>query len=443
MGWRDWLDKHARWRRVIRVAGWSVLLLPWALLAVLLIAALRAGTTTAIVRHPIETLVAYQRVEHNQGPWGHLQIEPIIVEAPLAFFSPIVPPPAVRQWVFRDMALERIKATLERVGLPADDIQTLVRTARAEPAINGFVVEVPDAVQWNLPSATRAALYLELARSRDNMSAYANPCFFRGRDIDEWFANSQVPDAIVRQLRPLVYREDRTLFIADVPLILPRIESPIDRMRLLRALKRAAALSVKLRIEEEQDVADLIAYWGVNGRTARVESLLESSRHQPGGTLLDIVYLLPPFARTRLNTYINPTRSNDGVRRDCHWTSFNFFTAQPDDRFGGDVEAVMALAGTRFDPVSPPLQFGDVILLTLNDEVVIHSCNYIADNIVFTKNGSTASAPFVLDRLDDVLTLYRLCGPVAVQYMRHKPADLIAPPPSSREAAFPVDTLAE
>ena len=51
---------------------------------------------------------------------------------------------------------------------------------------------------------------------------------------------------------------------------------------------------------------------------------------------------------------------------------------------------------------------------------VIHSCVYIADNIVFTKNGSASSSPWILMDLEDVIAFYSSEKPLDIQRYRRK-----------------------
>ncbi|MFM7354079.1 MAG: hypothetical protein ACKO1G_13865, partial [Microcystis aeruginosa] len=58
----------------------------------------------------------------------------------------------------------------------------------------------------------------------------------------------------------------------------------------------------------------------------------------------------------------------------------------PDDGLN-DPAYVGTVLKDQYQPVVGHPQFGDIVLLTLPDGSSIHSAVYIADNIVFTKNG--------------------------------------------------------
>jgi hypothetical protein len=76
----------------------------------------------------------------------------------------------------------------------------------------------------------------------------------------------------------------------------------------------------------------LVRYWGRGGRERQVRPLLESLAQFRRGQSIDIVHLLPAFARRLLYTYPRPAHDGHDVLRDCHWSSLNFFADQPDDQ---------------------------------------------------------------------------------------------------------------
>ena len=51
-------------------------------------------------------------------------------------------------------------------------------------------------------------------------------------------------------------------------------------------------------------------------------------------------------------------------------------------------------------------QYGDVLMLSLPDGSIVHSAVYLADDIVFTKNGDTSVHPWMLSRIPDMLAQY-------------------------------------
>src|SRR5262249_14860838 len=132
---------------------------------------------------------------------------------------------------------------------------------------------------------------------------------------------------------------------------------------------------------------------------------------------LDIAHLLPPFPRKRIYTY--PSPSDPYVkRRDCVWTAMNFLNDKPDNRFM-DPELATKVLDAEYDPVMSP-HFGDVVVLADEQNVPIHLANYIADDLVYTKNGAADGQPWMLMKLEALRDLYSAVRsmPVRIVFMR-------------------------
>src|SRR5207248_1383191 len=125
----------------------------------------------------------------------------------------------------------------------------------------------------------------------------------------------------------------------------------------------------------------------------------------PGGASVNISYLLPPFARVRLYTYARPTDATAG-RQNCFWTALNFFNEDPDQRFV-DADFAQRVLATDYEQVFGPAEFGDVISVRDPSGTPVHMCVYLADDVVFTKNGLDRIAPWVLMKMPDMLASYQ------------------------------------
>ena len=75
----------------------------------------------------------------------------------------------------------------------------------------------------------------------------------------------------------------------------------------------------------------------------------------------------------------------------------------------------------QYEEVIGEPRFGDVVLITDEDkQVSMHACNYLADGLVFTKNGRSFSRPWVVDHLNEVQAGYLKAPNVSVRYFRQK-----------------------
>jgi hypothetical protein len=70
-----------------------------------------------------------------------------------------------------------------------------------------------------------------------------------------------------------------------------------------------------------------------------------------------------------------------------------------------------------------PSQLGDLVLLTTENKTVIHAAAYVADDLVFTKNGEDFRQPWVLMHMPDMLETYAVKYPTSTltaQFFRKK-----------------------
>jgi hypothetical protein len=75
-------------------------------------------------------------------------------------------------------------------------------------------------------------------------------------------------------------------------------------------------------------------------------------------------------------------------------------------------------------PVQSDPRYGDLVLFLTPNEHLIHSAVYLADNIVYTKNGGTSLHPWMLSTVEDLVDQYSFQVPpnaaLQVKYFRSK-----------------------
>jgi hypothetical protein len=54
---------------------------------------------------------------------------------------------------------------------------------------------------------------------------------------------------------------------------------------------------------------------------------------------------------------------------------------------------------------------GDLLLLSARNEAVVHAAVYVADDLVFTKNGESYTQPWILMRMADMIDTYNVRYP--------------------------------
>ncbi len=108
-----------------------------------------------------------------------------------------------------------------------------------------------------------------------------------------------------------------------------------------------------------------------------------------------------------MNTYLQDEDTAFADRPDCYWTTINFSKTTPSRRVLDVTDAGFYLY-EDFVEVEPPYRYGDAIVLADKvDDAFVHSYVYIADDIVYTKNGRSALFPWMLMREGDMLTRYQ------------------------------------
>ena len=141
------------------------------------------------------------------------------------------------------------------------------------------------------------------------------------------------------------------------------------------------------------------------------------------GIKINVIYLLPEFARDHLYRHPFTTADDKAVKQDCFWSAFNFFSESPDNRFN-DMEYVRQVLDRDYYEVQEPSQLGDLVFVTAANKTVIHAAAYVADDLVFTKNGEDFRQPWILMHMTDMMDTYAVkyptSGTLRPQFFRKK-----------------------
>ncbi len=408
--------------------GWgviaAVILLPW----IFVIWAFRAGplqppapapaANTAPAASPSRAAPPLTQLS-QPGPWGQLGFSRIFIEPPEDFIPPDFVTAQPLRWVFTGYTEAALDALWRQARLTPGQIQQLTNPARRGATPTGIVLAPPAELVASLEPEARAAIYTALAAFPEN-ALQRDPFRARTDEVEDWLDDNTLPPAALDFTRRLLYRRGPNSLFSDLDLLLPRLPDNASRTRLIKTLSRKSALLVQLHVPHQADVAALAGYWTSSRRRRDIEPLLASLAQRPQGGVIDIVHLLPRFARLLLYSYPVPSERAIDALRDCHWTSFNFANDQPDDRFTDITVVQQTLLNDYYRVTGQPL-LGDVIVFLQPGGVCVHSCVYIADDIVFTKNGSSFSIPWTLAHLDKVVAFYSLTEPLEIRRYRPKP----------------------
>lgn len=395
-----------------------LVLLPW--LAVLRLARPQSPPTAPPATRAAATTDSAYVHQCRPGPWGDLQFSRIVVEPPESQIGrdQLVPQPTL--WYFKGYTAATLAELWRSAGATESQVRTVTDAAQWQPAPAGPLLRPTADFVLSLTEDARAKIYTALAQIPEN-GAHADPYRFRADAADEWFRHSELSPETIDLIKRLVYRRGTSLIFSDQNLVLATLPTLAERTRLIKTLSRKSTLLVKLRISPDTDIEALDAYWGRRQRTKDIQPLLQSLVREGGTATIDLVHLLPRLPRSLLYTY--PAAEDDGSTTflDCHWTVLNFYNPVPDDRYQ-HLEAVTQAFARDYYPVTGPRTYGDILMFARPDGSVIHSCLYLADDIVFTKNGASTSSPWILMSLPDVIAFYPADVPLDIQTYRAKAA---------------------
>ncbi len=398
------------------VALAALVVAPWLVIAALYLTGRGNELADAVSVGPTE--------EVPRGPWGQLRTTTIVISPPLELVSTDLGPVSGPHWALPGVSAEEFEAYLVSSGVAPADARAVRPSVRPEPRIGGVVAfPDPDFVKRLAPDV-RANLYGALARSPLNEAQAHAYRYNGGARVEEWFNGSLISPATRQLVEPLVYRLDGYLYFADLDLIRTQIADEAELRRLAKTLLRQSTVLVQLTVPDRAAVPGLVDYWGRGGRRTDLRPLLESIAGGGNDRQIDITHLLPAFARDHLYRYpkLSAADFDKPVIANCLWTSLNFFSAEPDDKFLDVDVALSTLKGDYF-VVENGFQLGDVIAFLDEEGDIFHVVVYLADDLVLTKNGTSPMAPWIILALDEVKNYYSTRSR-AMRLIAHRRNDL-------------------
>ena len=354
------------------------------------------------------------------GAWGRVWYERSIIEIPPDRIQVQTFQPKETLWYIGAEASTQMVATLQGCGLESEQIKELLATL--SPATDGVgrVLHPSGEFLLSLSDSVRRNLYGMLGRySQNGMCTW--PFRFSGDPSADWFKGVNLDPKMIELVKSLVYHEGKSQMFSDLDFVLERYPSATVYSNLFRTLSRQSTLVARVRVLPEDDVDVLAHYWGVPNREADVRTLMKTLQGTDDCRDVPVSMLLPGFARDRIYRYWH---EGDPEFASCHYTAFNFLNEKADGRFTNLTEVAKTLASDYIE-VKQDFRLGDVILLMKNESEAIHSCNYVADGIVFTHNGGSFSQPWMLTTLDALVDFYSYPDPVHIKVMRRR--DLMKP----------------
>jgi hypothetical protein len=351
-----------------------------------------------------------------EGPWGELLTQDISLERPLEYLNGdlrTVQPPV---WTFHGMNIAQVKAFFINNGLAQREAERALVPDRVSTRGSDTLFKPSEEFVFSLNPETRDRLYLAM-RGLDVNLYIDSPYYYAPSQIEWINGDARVHPDDLALFKKLVYGGSVARRFSDFETLMGRIPTLERRVEMAAALSRQPAVLARLCIRPDTELDKVVMYWGhaPNVRFIDVRPILDGLKGLPRGGTLSLMYLLPPFARERLYTFPACPAPGEPLP-DSYWSTFNFSTVKPDDRFLAPAECTR-YAEEHFYNIARPGLCGDVLLFKNLQGQIRHAAVYLAADLVFTKLGKNCAMPWTIMRIADLQAMYSNCN---IIYLRAK-----------------------
>lgn len=355
----------------------------------------------------------------RSGAWGDLQEWDILLEQPAEYVGFEKTTAKGPFWVFGSLTPQAVRSILDSSGCTEEQSLSLL-SSRVEGTGSVVVLNPDDKTLLSLSSETRSKLYLALAANHSNRWQ-EHPFFVAEGNVEKAFYRiNGTFDGVITKIKGLVYKRNGFTYFSDPEIILRDLPSDEARMDFLQALTAQNVVLLQLLVRPKSDIDKSLFYWAPSmpGVTFKdVAPLLKAMRREPHGGAVSVIHFLPPLAREKLFTSLVPPRQDGLPVPDCHWTALNFFSEKPDPRMSDNSYASRYIQDHYYQVATPAIP-GDLVLVMNAAGEVLHSSIYIADDIVFTKNGVNYAQPWVFMRIKRMQGIFSCLEPTEIAYFR-------------------------
>jgi hypothetical protein len=353
------------------------------------------------------------------GPWGDIEYYHVYLEPPSHLWEKVELPDAVTKWKFPGGTDDSARALFQKAGLPAPFQDFLLNPGVRVIEDNVLTVFPPLPDLLAMTSEQRVIIYSELGTNGMNPFCL-DPVRIVDGDIDSWLAHSELRPELRESVKKLAYQRGDVMCFSDIPAVIGMAESEKESRAVAKALWRTRSLVMQINLKSRSDFAEMVRYWSGPLQNQEFASIIQPTSIAEGEQQLDIVHLLPPVPRRYLYRYPSQELMVSSQEPDCNWTCMNFFSATPSNLYDG-MAMIRQRLNEAYVKVEPPYRFGDMLLLLGPNGNFTHSCIYLADDIVYTKNGKGRLRPWLLMKLDDLIKYYSFDRTITVRGYRLKP----------------------
>ena len=353
----------------------------------------------------------------KSGPWGQLEVRSVYLEPPEALLAVVAKPSTVTRWTFEQTTISGVRTILVKSGVPDSVTARLMNPVRLVESGNSIILLPGREDLIALSQEVRSALYLELAKSPAN-EYQRDPVFVLGGDVDDWLEGVALTSEQRALFRQLLWRRGSAVVFSDFQALLALAKNPEEVNAVFRTLTRVRSLVIGLRLPLTVDRATFVDYWTADQVGTPRLAFIRAVTQRRAQQTIDITHFLPSAFRLRVYSFPELELGLKGRLPDCHWTSLNFFNAEPKDLYLDTRQAAEHLL-KDYVAVDAPYRYGDVLCFLDNGEG-LHTCVHVVDDIVLTKNGDSILAPWTLMQIKDVDEIYRRSPGTRVQAYRLK-----------------------
>ena len=362
-----------------------------------------------------KTAAVYQT---KPGPWGVIEYNYLYIEATEELIANVPQPNSTSNWTFPKASVESLRQLFTRAALPPAMIERLLDKKQMVTQADSITVFPPLEDLEAMTPAMREVVYAQLALSPENEFHYAPVYFIGGKE--SWLRDTRIRAELKEKIRRMAYRRGKVEAFSDLQALLADARSDLEARRILKLATRVRTIVARVRVTPQTDFNQLYDYWSGQRRARDIRPFLESIAERPSEASLDLIHLMPRRTRALLYSYPTFDLAARGRLPDCHWTSLNFFNLVP-KAYYLDTRLASAHVLASYTAVAAPFTFGDVIFFMNATGEAAHSCVYLADDIVYTKNGENVLSPWILMHLADLESLYANEPGWRLQGYRRKP----------------------
>lgn len=352
------------------------------------------------------------------GDWGTLEYYEVALEPPTSvLWSALFEERSY--WSFGELPRVAALELLKSLGFSSELVEKVDRDGIWKETDTITEVDINDDIVESMTTSNRTAY---AAWARANQPNYLQKQIMNLEILDDDSLHRRLKPSTVALIRSLTFLRKKVVSVMDRGYMMRQLgDDEAEKQALIQTLFSVRTLLARLVVEEDADIEALIDYWTAGGLNPGAETILRAVHSSPGVDRIDLAYLLPPFPKKYMGTFIQLDDTSPVQAPDCFWASIHFFKKRVSERLL-DKLFIDHYLDYDFERVEDEPKFGDMIVLfDAKDGDFVHSYVQIAGPLVFTKNGSSFARPIVLKTKENMMQVYEEGYVFETEIYRRKP----------------------